>query len=127
MSDDVWVIGDKAYDALIQGFQTGSWEGFFDLFDDEVDVILPAPQTGHFTGVEGREKLVGFFSVFTPGASRFDKVEVISRTVAEDRVVFEDWARGVFFNEPYAARHCIHVMVRNGKVVGFHEYNRPLD
>ncbi|MDG4840160.1 nuclear transport factor 2 family protein [Micromonospora sp. WMMD967] len=127
MSDDVRVIADKAYDALIEGFQTGSWEGFFDLFDDEVDVILPAPQTGHFTGTEGREKLVGFFGVFAPGASRFDQVEVISKTVAEDRVVVEDWARGVFFGEPYAARHCIHLMVRNGKVVGFHEYNRPLD
>ncbi|SIN14581.1 nuclear transport factor 2 family protein [Micromonospora cremea] len=127
MNDDVRVIGDQAYDALIQGFQTGSWKSFFDLFGAEVDLILPAPQTGHFTGPEGREKLVAFFSAFTPGTSRFDRVEVIHKTVAEDRVVIEDWARGVAFNEPYAARHCIHIMVRDGKAVGFHEYNRSLD
>ncbi|MEH1164010.1 hypothetical protein V6V47_01335 [Micromonospora sp. CPCC 205539] len=127
MNDDVRVVAEEAYDALIQGFQTGTWKGLFDLLGAEVDVILPAPQAGHFTGSEGREKLIGFFSLFTPGTSRFDQLEVIHKSVAEDRVVFEDWARGTVFNEPYAARHCIHIMVRDAKVVGFHEYNRPLD
>jgi ketosteroid isomerase-like protein len=124
MSDDVRTVAQKTYDALNQAFQTGEWEEFFDLFGPEVDLILPTPGTGRFTGSEGRQKLVEFFSVFKPGTTRFDEVDDISAAVAADRVVFENLARGEVFGEPYEARHCIHIMVRGGKAVGFHEYNR---
>jgi ketosteroid isomerase-like protein len=128
MANDVVETAEKAYEALLEGFRSAEWKGFFDLLGAEVDCILPAPHPGqHYTGTEGREKMVEFFSQFTAGVTRFDQTEIIGRTVAEDRVVFEDWARGEVFNEPYAARHCIHFMVRDRKVTGFHEYNRPLD
>ncbi|NMO55263.1 SnoaL-like domain-containing protein [Actinoplanes sp. TBRC 11911] len=122
---DVREIAQKTYDALNESFGSGVWDGFFDLFGPEVDVIVPAPGSGRFTGTEGRAKLVEFFSMFKPGMARFDEVEEVGVTVGEDRVVFENWARGEVNGQPYEARHCIHVMVRDGKAVGFHEYNRP--
>jgi ketosteroid isomerase-like protein len=124
MTDDVRVVAQKTYDALNESFNSGEWQPFFDYFGPEVDLILPTPGTGHFTGVEGRQKLVEFFSMFKPGTSRFDEVDDYGMTVGEDRVVFENWGRGEVFGEPYEARHCIHILVRNGKAVGFHEYNR---
>jgi ketosteroid isomerase-like protein len=127
MASNVLEQAEKAYAALYDGFRTADWSGLFDLLADDVDCILPAPETGHFTGIEGREKMVAFFSQFGGDISRITESELIGKTVADDRVVFEDWARGMFFNEPYAARHCFHIMVRGEKVVGFHEYNRPLD
>lgn len=126
MSDDVQAVAQKAYDTLTQSFQSGLWEGFFELIGPEVDAILPAPASGRFTGTEGRAKLVEFFSQFGPGMARFDEVELIGKTVGEDRVVFEDRAKGEAFGEPYEALHCIHIIVRDGSVVGFHEYNRPV-
>ena len=77
MNDDVQTVAQKAYDALAESFRSGQWEGFFGLFGPEVDVILPAPQSGEV------------------------------------------------FGEPYEAPHCIHIVVRDGIVVGFHEDNRP--
>jgi ketosteroid isomerase-like protein len=124
MTDDVWVVGQKTYDALNEGFETGEWQSFFDYFGPEVDLILPTPASGHFTGAEGRQKLVEFFSMFKPGTVHFDEVDDFGTTVGEDRVVFENWARGQVFGEPYEARHCFHILVRDGKAVGFHEYNR---
>jgi ketosteroid isomerase-like protein len=127
MSNDVLVYGEKAYAALNEGFTTGEWGAFFDLLADEVDCILPAPESGHFKGGEGREKMVQFFGQFAKGAAEFEEGGLVGMTVAEDRVVVEDWARGKVFNEPYAARHCLHIMISDSKIVGFHEYNRPLD
>ena len=126
MSDDVQAVAEKAYAALTQSFETGEWDTFFELFGPEVDAILPAPASGRFTGVEGRAKLVEFFSQFTGGAAHFDEVELIGKTVGADRVVFEDRGKGSAFGEPYEALHCIHMIVRDGMVVGFHEYNRPV-
>jgi hypothetical protein len=126
MSDDVDVVGQKAYDALIQGFKSGQWERFFEFFGPEVDALLPSPATGRFTGAEGRTKLVEFFSQFTLGVARFDEIEIIGKTVGADRVVFEDRSKGVILGDPYEALHCIHIIVRDGRVVGFHEFNRPV-
>jgi hypothetical protein len=126
MSDDVEAIGQKAYDALNHGFETGEWDGYFELFGPEVDAILPAPATGRFTGTEGRAKLVEFFSQFVRGAAQLGEVEDIGKTVAADRVIFEDRAKGTVGGEPYEALHCLHFIIRDGKVVGFHEYNRPV-
>lgn len=126
MSDDVDVVGQKAYDALIQGFQSGHWEGFFEFFGPEVDALLPSPATGRFSGAEGRAKLVEFFSQFVRGAAQLGEVEDIGKTVAADRVIFEDRAKGTVGGEPYEALHCLHFIIRDGKVVGFHEYNRPV-
>lgn len=126
MSDDVVVAAMRAYDRLFESFSTGQWEGFFALFGPEVDVILPTPASGHFRGTEGRAKLVETFSQYTEGSARFDKVELIGRTVGEDRVVFEDRGKGVVFGEPYEALHCIHFIIDDGMVVGFHEYSRPV-
>jgi ketosteroid isomerase-like protein len=127
VTGDVLACADKAYDALMEGFRTAEWRGLFDLLADEVDCILPAPQAGHFTGVRGREEFIAFFSQLGGDITQIAETEVIAKTVAGDRVIFEDWARGTFFNQPYAARHCIHFMIHDGKVTGFHEYNRPLD
>jgi ketosteroid isomerase-like protein len=126
-TNDVLVHAEKAYNALLAGFRTGEWKGFFDLLSDEVDCILPAPEPGHYKGAEGRKKMIDFFGRLRGDLTRIAETEIVAKTVAEDRVVFEDWARGTFFNKPYAARHCIHIMIRNGKVVGSHEYNSPLD
>ena len=127
MSEQVEAVAQKAYDTLTVSLQSGEWAEFFDLFGPEVDVILPAPvSSGRFTGTEGRAQLVETFSRFTPGLVRFDTVELIGKTVGADRVVFEDRATGEAFGEPYDARHCLHFIVRDGKVVGFHEYNRPV-
>lgn len=126
MSESVEAVARKAYEALTQGFDTGEWNGFFELFGPEADVILPAPATGRFTGTEGRAKAVEFFSQFTAGAAQLGEVEIIGQTVAADRVIFEDRAKGTVGGEPYEALHCIHIIVKDGKVAGFHEYNRPV-
>jgi ketosteroid isomerase-like protein len=126
VSESVEAIARKAYDALTQGFHSGQWDGFFDLFGPEVDVILPAPATGRFTGAEGRAKTVEFFSQFTAGAAQLGEIEIIGQTVAADRVIFEDRSKGTVGGEPYEALHCIHIIVKDGKVAGFHEYNRPV-
>ncbi|NMO51797.1 hypothetical protein HH310_11405 [Actinoplanes sp. TBRC 11911] len=126
MSESVEAVARKAYEALTQSFETGQWDGFFELFGPEADVILPAPATGRFTGAEGRAKAVEFFSNFTAGVAQLGEVEIIGQTVAADRMIFEDRAKGTVGGEPYEAYHCIHIIVQDGKVAGFHEYNRPV-
>lgn len=107
---DVQAVARKAYGALFQSFQTGQWEGFFEFFGPEVDVILPPRRAAASPGPRGA-KLIELFSRFTPGSAHFDEVEIISKTVGADRVVFENWGKGEVFGEPYEARHCIHIIV----------------
>lgn len=126
VSENAEAVARKAYDALNQGFASGKWDDFFDLFGAEADVILPAPNTGRFTGTEGKAKAVEFFGQFAAGVAQFGEVEIIGQTVAADRMIFEDRAKGTVGGEPYEALHCIHIIVKDGKVTGFHEYNRPV-
>jgi ketosteroid isomerase-like protein len=123
VESSVAAYAEKAYQHLCEGLATGQWQPFFDLLADEVDLIWPFPPVaGHYTGVEGRKTIAEIFSQLGGEGNRITDVTVYGKTVSTDRVVFEDHSRGEFFGRPYEGRHCIHLIMRDAQVVGFHEY-----
>lgn len=119
-------IAEEAYAQLNEGLMHGKWDPFFALFADEVDLILPYPPVaGHFTGNEGREKLVSFFENLGVEGNRVTKVISAERGVGEDRVVFEDHWSGEFFGQPAEGRDAIVIIAAGGKAIAFHEYVLP--
>jgi len=126
MSASATDIAEEAYARLNAGLTHGNWDAFFALFADEVDLILPYPPVvGHFTGREGREKLVLFFRPLGVEGNRVTKVISTVKVAGADRVVFEDHWSGQFYGQPAEGRDTIHIIVADGKVVGFHEYVLP--
>jgi ketosteroid isomerase-like protein len=119
-------VAEEAFAQLTEGLMKGKWEAFFNLFADEVDLILPyPPSSGHYTGAEGREKLIAFFKPLGVEGNRVTEVVSSVKIFAKDRVIFEDHSRGELGGQPFEGFDCIHIVVADGKVVGFHEYFAP--
>jgi ketosteroid isomerase-like protein len=119
---------EQAYRHLCDGLATGQWKPFFACLADEVDVIWPyPPAAGHYTGADGRSKIMEFFSALGGEGNRITEVTVTvtGKSVSTDRIVFEDVSKGEFFGQPYQGRHCIHLVMSAGKIIGFLEYTAP--
>jgi ketosteroid isomerase-like protein len=123
MGSDVADHADKAYELFCRGLQDGQWQGFRDLLADEVDLVWPyPPSAGQYCGVDGRQKLMVFLDQFGGKGDRISEVELVQKTVCQDRVIYEDRNSGTIFNQPYQGRHVVILVMRDERVVGFHKY-----
>ncbi|GAA5182646.1 hypothetical protein GCM10023322_20020 [Rugosimonospora acidiphila] len=123
MTSDVGAQADKAYGLYLGGLRDGQWQGFHEVLADEVDLVWPyPPSAGHYTGADGRQKLMVFLDQFGDEGNRIVESEVLLRVIDGDRVIFEDHGKGTLFRRPYEGRHCIIFVMSDGRVAGFHEY-----
>jgi ketosteroid isomerase-like protein len=132
MASDVEKTADQAwriFKELISGDRNGgrTWPDLFSQLGDEVDLIWPyPPDVGHYTGNEGRRKFEELFGQLISPDTHFPESNTVSKTVGTDRVIYEDHSKGIISGVPYEGRHCVHLLVAGGKVVGYHEYQAPV-
>jgi ketosteroid isomerase-like protein len=120
-------VAKQAYEHFCTGLAKGEWAEFVALLGDDVDLIWPyPPNVGHYQDAEGRAKLVEFAGQLGGPGNRITDVDVVSVTKGADRATFEDRSSGVVGGYPYEARRCITFVVRDDRIVGFHEYTAPV-
>ncbi|MFH9826436.1 nuclear transport factor 2 family protein [Streptomyces bobili] len=126
MEANTAVFIEEAYEQLCDGLSTGNWQPFFASLGDTVDFIWPYPPgAGHYTGAEGRNKVIEFLGLIGGDGNRLTEIRLVSKTTGSDRIIFEDLSSGEFFNQPYTGRHCVVLAVGDVKITSFHEYAAP--
>jgi ketosteroid isomerase-like protein len=114
-------VADQAFAALTRGLETGQWDNWFDLLDDQFTFWFP---TGKYLGQHtGKAEAITFFKYVSsafPGGLKV--VEVMRRTGGGNTFVFEFRDEGQLRGEPYKNRVAISLDVCGAKICGYREY-----
>ena len=121
--NDAFDIATHAFHLFAHGWATGDFQPYIDMLADDVEFSFPeGEQGGHFTGKEGRLKMIAKCKAHADSGERLTLHPPHHITSNGTTTVFEFVAEGMLVSGFYRGEIAIALEVKEGKVCGFREY-----
>jgi hypothetical protein len=113
----------RAFGHFAHGWATGDFEPYIAMLAEVVEFSFPdGPQRGHYTGEEGRERMIAKCRGHAEAGERLTLHPPHHITGSGTTAVFEFVAEGNLNDRYYRGEIAIALEVAEGNITGFREY-----